>query len=160
MDLATIKKRLREIEPDLPGAPWVLFAVFEREGRVLHVGLTDRLRRRARKAGVWNSKEICATLKNAAYGFDEQRARSGGGADGIFLLDRSYRPVNAMMRKIFDAFLDKPGGDAEVIAGALRTPVDKLIPDRLVSHHLRLLGVLWRDTSADWLILVDCDRGE
>jgi hypothetical protein len=31
---------------------------------------------------------------------------------------------------------------------------------RLVSHHLRLLGVLARKDDADWLVLVDCDRSE
>lgn len=28
---------------------------------------------------------------------------------------------------------------------------------RLVSHHMRLLGVLKRDANEDWLILVDID---
>jgi len=36
-------------------------------------------------------------LKNAAYGFDEKQARSRGGADGIFLLDRHFTPKNEMI---------------------------------------------------------------
>ena len=28
---------------------------------------------------------------------------------------------------------------------------------RVVSHHMRLLGVLYRTTSEDWLVLVDYD---
>jgi hypothetical protein len=158
MELTAIKQRLREIEPELSGAPWISFASFEREGRVLHIALTDRLRKRARKEGVWNAKELFVTLKNAAYGFDERRARSGGGADGIFLLDRSYRPENAMMRKLFDGFLDKPGSGAEAIAVSLGTTLSQLLPVRLVSHHLRLLGVLCHGEDTDWLVLVDCDR--
>jgi hypothetical protein len=35
-----------------------------------------------------------------------------------------------------------------------------LLPVRLVSHHMRLLGVLAHKDGADWLIIVDCDRSE
>src|SRR5436309_13927433 len=101
-----------------------------------------------------------ATLKNAAYGFDDRQARSVGGRDGIFLLDRSFRPANEMMRKLFDRFLDRPDSGAEVIAAALEVPLADLLPVRLVSHHLRLLGVLARKEDGDWLVLVDCDRSE
>ena len=158
MELAALKERLRAIEPELAGHPWVVLHTFEREGRLLHLALTERLRKRARKEGVWRSPALCATLKNAAYGFDEQRARSGGGADGLFLLDRNFRPANAMMRKLFDHFLDKPGGGATEVAAALGVTADTLLPVRLVSHHLRLLGVLCRKDEGDWLVLVDCDR--
>ncbi|OWK36609.1 hypothetical protein FRUB_09172 [Fimbriiglobus ruber] len=40
------------------------------------------------------------------------------------------------------------------------TFVSSGLPVRLVSHHLRLLGVLARREDADWLVLVDCDRSE
>jgi hypothetical protein len=103
---------------------------------------------------------MLAALKNAAYGFDERQARSVGGRDGIFLLDRTFRPANEMMRKLFDRFLDNPGSGAEELAGALGTPLAELLPVRLVSHHLRLLGVLARREDADWLVLVDCDRSK
>ncbi len=63
-----------------------------------------------------------------------------------------------MMRKLFDRYLDKPGSGAGEIAGALGVPLAELLPVRLVSHHLRLLGVLARKDDADWLVLVDCDR--
>ena len=43
------------------------------------------------------------------------------------------------------------------VAKALGTEVDQLQAARLVSHHLRLLGVLWQDSGADWLVLVDYD---
>lgn len=160
MDLVEAKERLRAIEDELANAPWVELHTFEREGRSLHLALTERLRKAARKEGVWRSREMLATLKNAGYGFDERRARSVGGRDGIFVLDRTFRPANAMMHKLFDQFLDKPGSGVEELAAALLVPVNELLPVRLVSHHLRLLGVLARKGSADWLVLVDCDRSE
>jgi hypothetical protein len=158
VELAEAKARLKAIEGDLADAPFVEFHTFERAGRTLHLALTARLRKAARKEGVWRSREMLATLKNGAYGFDEQQARSVGGRDGIFLLDRTFRPVNAMMRKLFDRFLDKPGSGAEELAAAMGVALAELMPVRLVSHHLRLLGVLARGESADWLVLIDCDR--
>jgi hypothetical protein len=160
VELAEAKDRLKAIEKALAAAPFVEFHVFERDGRALHVGLTERLRKHARKEGVWKSREMLASLKNAAYGFQESQARSVGGRDGIFLLDRSYHPANEMMHKLFDRFLDKPDSGAEELAAALGTTVAELLPVRLVSHHLRLLGVLARGTEEDWLVLVDCDRSE
>ena len=160
MELAEAKDRLKAIEGSLADAPFVEFHAFEREGRMLHVALTERLRKAARKEGVWRSREMLATLKNAAYGFDEQKARSVGGRDGLFLMDRTFRPANQMMAKLFDRFLDKPSSGAEELATALRVPLAELRPVRLVSHHMRLLGVLAQKDDADWLVLVDCDRSE
>jgi len=40
---------------------------------------------------------------------------------------------------------------------ALNIEPSVLLPVRVVSHHLRLLGVLYRAETEDWLILVDCD---
>ena len=60
-------------------------------------------------------------------------------------------------------------GMAEPIAKAFESrgyltrmyvPLGDLLPGRLVSHHMRLLGVLARHDDADWLVLVDCDRTE
>jgi hypothetical protein len=160
MDLAEVKERLLAIEDTLADAPFVEFHTFERQGRSLHLALTERLRKAARKEGIWRAREMLTTLKNAAYGFDEEQARSASGRDGIFIVDRTFRPANAMMHKLFDRFLDKPGSGAEEIATAVGVPVNELLPVRLVSHHLRLLGVLARKDGADWLVLVDCDRSE
>ena len=160
MEIAEAKQRLKAVEAGLAGKPFVEFHAFEREGRSLHVAVTARLRKAARKEGVWRSRELFATLKNAAYGYDERQARSGGGRDGIFLLDRTFRPANAMMHKLFDRYLDKADSGAEELAAALEVPLAELLPVRLVSHHLRLLGVLARREHADWLVLVDCDRSE
>lgn len=160
MDLAEAKERLKTIETTLGDAPFVEFETFEREGRILHVGLTERLQKACRKQGVWRSPEMLTTLKNAAYGFDERQARSVSGRDGIFVMDRNFRPANEMMAKLFGRFLDKPDSGASELATALHTPLEELLPVRLVSHHLRLLGVLARHEDADWLVLVDCDRSE
>lgn len=91
-DLAEVKRKVKELEPSLSEAPWQVLHTFERNGRFLVVALTDRLRKAARKAGLWNSKEMAATLKNATYGLEPDQARSAGGRDGIYRIDRDYRP--------------------------------------------------------------------
>ena len=50
--------------------------------------------------------------------------------------------------------------ESEELAVALNVLLSDLLPVRLVSHHLRLLGVLGRYEHADCLVLVDCDRSE
>jgi hypothetical protein len=160
MELQDLKDKVKAIEHQLVDQPFVELHAFDREGRVLRVALTERLRRAARKEGVWRSREMLTTLKNAAYGFDELRSRSPGGRDGIFVMDRTFRPANEMMAKLFDRFLDKPASGADELATALGVSLIELIPVRLVSHHMRLLGVLARKEEADWLALVDCDRSE
>jgi hypothetical protein len=160
VELAEAKTRLKAIEGGLATAPFVEFHAFERDGRTLHVAITARLRKAARKEGVWRSREMVATLKNAAYGYDERQARSVGGRDGIFLMDRTFRPANEMMHKLFDRFLDNPGGGADELAAALGVPLADLLPVRLVSHQMRLLGVLARGEAEDWLVVIDCDRSE
>lgn len=157
MHLDEAKNKINAIEEQLAGQPFVIFYVFERNRRLLCVALTERLRKKAKKARVWKSPHFLTALKNAEYGFDEHHARSTGGADGIFLLDREHRPANEMMHKIFDQFLDKPGSGADEIAGELQFPRENLLAARLVSHHLRLLGVIAQKADADWLVLVDFD---
>ena len=123
----------------------------------MHLGITDWLRRIAKRGRIWKSSAFLTALKNAEYGFNESQARSVGGSDGIFLLDRNYKPPNQMMRKIFDQYLDKNSDEIESIARELNTRVDSFRAVRLVSHHLRLLGLLHQNNSGDWIILVDYD---
>jgi hypothetical protein len=156
-DLDNLKQQVNSIEDGLKDAAFVELGAFERNGRMLHLCLTERLRSVCRKGKVWKSKPFLTALKNAQYGFDETNTRSTGGRDGIFLLDRTFYPPNPMMAKIYDRYLDKPNSGAKEIADALGTKIDELEAVRLVSHHMRLLGLLWRDASADWLILVDYD---
>lgn len=160
MELDELKRRLADAEGRLDAEPFVELASFERDGAPLRLAVTARLRRQCRKEGVWRSREMLATLKNAAYGFEPSRARSAGGRDGLFLLDRDFAPPNEMMRKLFDRYLDRPGSGAEEVALALGAPAGELLPVRLVSQHLRLLGVLHRAPDGDRLVLVDCDRSE
>lgn len=119
-----------------------------------------RLKKRALKNRVWKSKSMLKALKNAAYGFDEKQARSRGGTDGIFLLDRHFIPKNEMMKKLFEGFLDQPNSEVMDIATVLSVEPSVFLPVRLVSHDLRLLGVLYRAEKEDWLILVDCDANQ
>jgi hypothetical protein len=158
MKLEELKGLVQNIEPDLADYPFVIVHVFTRNGRALHLGLTNRLRQKCRKKRIWNSKAFLTALKNAEYGFDEQLARSAGGQDGIFLVDRNYRPRNAMQNKLFDNYLDRSDSGVQELAANLNTSVETLQAVRLVSHHMRLLGILWRGRNADWLILVDYDQ--
>jgi hypothetical protein len=157
MNLDEAKQKVATITPHLASAPFVVFHTFTRNRRDLHLAFTDRFYRACRKGKVWQSPAFLTTLKNAEYGFDLQLARSRGGRDGLFLIDRSYTPHNAMMTKLFDRYLDVPERGAEQVARTLGTDVAQFHAARLVSHHLRLLGVLWQAVSADWLVLVDYD---
>jgi hypothetical protein len=158
MKLEQLKVLVQTIEPDLPAYPCVIVHDFARNRRTLHLGITDRLRQKCRKKRVWNSRPFLTALKNAEYGFDERLTRSPGGHDGIFLVDRGFRPRNEMQHKLFDQYLDQSDSDVQFVADALNTSVDRLQAVRLVSHHMRLLGVLWRESESDWLILVDYDQ--
>ena len=100
---------------------------------------------------------MLSTLKNGAYGFDPDSPRSRGGADGIFKVDRHFRPRNSMMNKLFDRFLDKPDATVADIERELGTSIADWVPVRLVSHHMRLLGVLVRKPGSDRLVLIDYD---
>jgi hypothetical protein len=156
-DLDALKDQIAQIESGLSTQPFVVLGAFTRNGRDLHLCLTERLRQHCKKAKVWKSKPFLTAIKNARYGFDEAYARSGGGRDGIFIVDGTYYPPNVMMQKLFDQYLEKPGSGAEEVAEELGSPLPDLIPVRLVSHHMRLLGVLKQDQAADWLVLVDFD---
>jgi hypothetical protein len=158
MKLEQLKVLIQNIESDLPAYSCIVLHEFTRNGRTLHLCITDRLRQICRKNRVWKSNPFLTSLKNAGYGFDETSARSPGGSDGIFLVDREFRPRNAMQHKLFDRYLDRSDSGIELITDALDTSAEQFQAVRLVSHHMRLLGVLWRDTDNDWLVLVDYDQ--
>jgi len=151
------RRRFGEVEEALARHSPAEFGVFERDGRPLHLHLTDRFLKKARRTKCWATPRMLTAIQNATYGFDSERPRSRGGADGIFLVDRDHRPRNEMMRKLFDGFLDRPGTEAAGLAKHLGTDVESLLPVRLVSHHMRLLGVLHRGAKRDDLALVDVD---
>lgn len=122
----------------------------------LVIVLTRRLRRRARRARQWGSRAMLVTLANSRYGYDPSQARSRGGRDGIFRLDRDFHPANAMQRKLFAGFLDRDDPLLDALERRFLATPDGWTPVRLVSHQLRLLGVLISGTP-DWLVLVDLD---
>jgi hypothetical protein len=157
MELSELKARLTAIEPALSSAPFSELAVFVTNGRPLRLLVTERLMRLAKKGRVWKTPAFLTALKNAAYGFDEARARSLGGADGVFLVDRGFSPKNEMMRKLFDRYVDRPGSGIEELSRALGARPEELVAARLVSHHMRLLGLLRRTPAGDALALVDYD---
>lgn len=157
MDLAALKARLTDIEGALEHSPLVELCTFETPGGKLVLVVSDRLRRVCKKGKVWKSNRMLTALKNAHYGFDRSRPRSRGGADGVFLLDRGFHPANEMMKKLFDHFLDKPDPLVRDITALFGATEDQLVPVRVVSHHMRLLGVLIERSGACRLALVDYD---
>ena len=157
MELSEVRSKLEAAEEELAARPVTVFADFRTPHGDLRVSVTDRLRRKSRKGRVWKSPAMLTALKNAAYGFDPKASRSRGGADGVFSVDRNFKPANAMMAKLFGQFLDKPDPLVEVLAAYLRTPPQEWLTVRLVSHHLRLLGVLAISPAGGHLVLVDHD---
>lgn len=157
MALQDAKHRIEAVEHQLEGSPFVVACTFERNGQKLNVALTDRLRRACKRGRVWKSKAFLTAFKNAAYGFDPSHAASPGGSDGIFVLTRDHVPKNTMMTKIFDQFLDTANGSCDTLAAHLGVNKHTLVPVRLVSHHMRLLGVLLTARDEDLLVLVDYD---
>jgi len=160
MELLTLKTQLSQIEAELDKAPVVELCRFDVSGGKVVVWITHRLRRSCRRGKVWKSNAMLTALKNARYGFDRTRPRSRGGADGVFLLDRGFQPPNEMMRKLFDRFLDKPDPLVAVIASRFAVRAEDLVAVRVVSHHMRLLGVLVEGDRASHLVLVDYDDTE
>lgn len=157
-ELAHLREELEEVEARLVNEPYVALRPMVRDGRTMHVVITARFVRLARRARIWRSTAVAATLKNAGYGFDPTHARSLGGRDGIFLIDRTVD--GPMTRKLYDRFLERADSGAGALASYLGASLEQLQAVRLVSHHLRLLGVLHRRPTADWLAIVDFDRRE
>ncbi len=160
MTLDELKNAVVVAERLMDERAFTVAVTFERNDRVLDVAITERLIGKCRKGRVWKSKGFLTALKNAEYGFDEHHASSPGGRDGIFILTRDYRPENNMMRKIFDRFLDRSESGAGDIASALGVNVEDLVPVRLVSHHMRLMGVLAGREDHRTLVLVDYDNSK
>jgi hypothetical protein len=157
MLLTDLKQRIKDKEPEIKEnlLTWILKD--EINGKQLSVGLTPLLMKNCKKGKVWNSKEFLITLKNFKYGFNETKKRSRGGYDGVFMMDRKFRPYNSMQRKLFEKFIDKPGSEFNGIIEFMDIREEDVVPIRLVSHHMRLLGIL-HQANKDMLVLVDFDR--
>ena len=158
LDLAEVRRLLDLAEAELVEHPIAKLTEVQVGTRPLGLFVTARLRRQCRKGRVWKSPGMLTALKNAGYGLDLARPRSRGGSDGIYLLDRGVRPPNAMMRKLFDRFLDKPDPLVAQLEERFGVPSTDWLPVRVVSHHLRLLGIFIRRASEESLVLVDYDH--
>nr|MEE4266887.1 hypothetical protein [Candidatus Krumholzibacteria bacterium] len=158
MDLAEVKKRLGDLDAVLTDRSVAEFGEFNTPHGGLSVWVSDRLVKKCRKGRVWKSPGMCTAMKNAEYGFDTKTSRSRGGADGLFQVDRHFSPVNAMMKKLFDQFLDKPDPLVATLENHFGVPAQKWIAVRLVSHHLRLLGFMVTSRGRSQLVLVDFDN--
>ena len=89
MNIDELKQLLKEVEPKLSDSVFVNLHTFERNEKNLTLAITERLTRKCKKGKVWKSTQMLTALKNAGYGFDEEKAMSPGGSDGIFLLTRN-----------------------------------------------------------------------
>jgi len=97
MALSDIKKKLTEVENRLVERAVVELMTFDTPHGQVKVFVTDGLRRKCRRGRVWKSSEMLTAIKNVAYGFDARASRSRGGADGVFCLDRNFKPTNSMV---------------------------------------------------------------
>jgi len=158
VDLSSEKKRLNDLESELGQQPVSEFAEFPTPYGRFKVSVTERLRQKCKKGRVWKTSGMCTALKNAEYGFDPKSPRSRGGFDGIFSVDRNYRPKNSMIKKLYDQFLDKPDPLVEELEIVLGESSDKWVAARLVSHHMRLLGVISVGVQRSHMVLVDYDK--
>lgn len=157
MDLNELKTRITACETALQQN---LLVEFDRQavaGKMQVTFLSPALLKKCKKARVWKSQAFLITLKNIRYGFDELQSRSVSGRDGIFLIDRHFTPRNSMQKKIFDQFIDKETADFKAIVAALQLHPAELKAVRVVSHHLRLLGILEVRKTENILVLVDYD---
>ena len=161
MDLAEAKDLLKAIEDRLADAPFVEFHAFERKGgSCIWLSRTVCGSMPARKVCGGDARDLCDSRTRPTGMTSATSTQCKWTGRSLPLGPPSSAPANEMMHKLFDHFLDKPGSGAEELAAALVTPLAQLLPVRLVSHHLRLLGLLARKDDADWLVLVDCDRSK
>jgi len=127
VEIAEARERLKAVEADLADKPFVEFHAFQREGRALRVAVTRGCAVRPQGGRLAARASCSPRSRNAAYGYDERQARSGGGRDGIFLLDAAFRPANAMMHSCSTATWTTPKrrGGAGRRAGV---PLAELLP--------------------------------
>ena len=158
MEIAEIRSLLEDIDERLDSENIVLFDRFIRNDTAIDLYLTSYLKRNLKKGRRWKSKEFCQTLKNAEYGFDTNTAMSRGGKDGIFLITREFKPKNPMMEKVFDRFIDKAESGVEIVLARFGVRRENLKAVRLVSHHMRLLGLSIKTPTGQAVVLIDYDQ--
>ena len=154
----SIKSKLDFAEKKLQNQFILEYERREINNRMLVTYFSNIFVKNCKKGKVWKSPEFITTLKNLKYGFDESRMRSKSGRDGIFLVDRKYRPKNSLQKKIYDKFIDKDNSDFQVIVTELNMSENAVKGVRVVSHHMRLLGILEIREAEDLIVLIDFDR--
>lgn len=159
MKLEEIAEHLSAAQQQLEGRSFVPCLTMTRDGKTVTVGITARFLKAVRQAGFDRSPRLYSALRNAGYGLDRARPRSRAGRDGVYLLDRSFRPVNEMMAKIYDRYLDRDGSGASGVAKALGVALTDLQAVRVVAHGIRLIGVRCETDGTERIVLVDCERG-
>ena len=158
ISLEELKKYLVELQSQLTTTDLVLLDTYVVNQKIHNLYLSDLFCRNCLKGKVWLSNEFLITLKNAKYGIEEERLRSKGGKDGIFLLDRKFKPQNAMQTKIFNKFIDSPNSKFLDYAKAFPFTPEETRAIRIVSHHMRLLGLLFQKNEEYCILLVDYDN--
>lgn len=157
MEIDALKTQLAGIESQLESETVVLFSTSTVNDRELQVYLTPQLKKSCKRKRIWKSAPFFITLKNTKYGITPLQSRSRGGRDGVFQLDRAFRPWNEMQRKIFDRFIDRKNSGFGEILAALGLPKSEVQAVRVVSHHMRLLGIHHPGANRDIIVLVDFD---
>lgn len=157
LQIEDVKSRLAVLESDLTASLLVHYEDFTVNQRSYRVYLCQKLMKQARKNRVWKSKEFCITLRNVKYGLEQDSARSRGGRDGIYLLDQNFKPYNDMQRRIFDQFINNPASDFIAITKELDLSTAHIKAVRVVSHHMRIVGIYHTGVETDTLALVDVD---
>ena len=156
--ISEIKKFVEEIDNQLDLFHLVYYGPGGPRDQILHVYLTHRLKEKCKKGKIWKSKPFLITLRNVQYGIDLDNKRSRQGKDGIFIINRKHRPINAMQKKIFDQFIDKSRSKFKEIMWWLDWDEKNVQAVRVVSHHMRLLGVMHFNKKEYELVLVDWDN--
>jgi len=160
LSIKDLKQRLKDL-----GKPIYkngITALSHNEENHTWVYITEDFVRKCKKAKIWNTPAFLSTLRNCWYGIDVKKMKSPGGKDGIFVIDRNYKPKNEMQRKIFDQFIDKENSLFKIACLYFDKKEEDAIAVRIVSHHMRLLGIMFRDTNqshtANLILLVDFDK--
>lgn len=160
MEIADVKAILEELEESIEQNTVSEFAELEIDGKVLVVYLAKDLKKNCQKGKIWKSKPFYITLKNIKYGMDKKQMRSKQGRDGIFLVDRDFRPENSMQTKIYKKYVDKENSSFSEVVKLLDIKKEEktnIKGVRVVSHHLRLLGFFLEKAEKDILVLFDFD---
>ena len=157
MEIEEAKRRLESCEHILDKEVIVEFAFFDSDEKKLQLYLTQQLKRNCKKKKIWKSKAFFITLKNVKYGIDPVNFKSKGGKDGVFIIDRNFSPRNMMQKKIFDQYIDKETSDFNYVVEMMKFSLKKVNAIRVVSHHMRLLGIHQRVNNIDKVVLVDYD---